>query len=574
MKRLVAVLPLLALLAPGCSSSPGGPTPQHAAETTPAPDEKQAEQSRKLVETVRGMAGLPASDLDEGPRNEWVVFKDETTGRMLQRIPKDRTLRVVDGKLVSALLNPRISSLELVREDQSYYYVPAPEEAPRSPAALPEEVRARPVAPPEEYEVLAPSVSSTRLRFEERSEGLPTSGFWRSNMAVADLDGDGSPEIVTTPPRLSTGPFRLFRYDGQRWGTVEPSLAGETDRPFAYGGVAVHDVDGDGRPDVVSAGHGAGPIVSFNEGGLRFRIEARGLPGQMSSRAVAAGDVDGDGLADVLAISDEPESARARDEERKARLRKKGAPAEPAPDASGYVEGLDFRGFFATPEKRFVENSSGLEAACFGYTLALDASPSDGGAPFVASGCRFTGGTGLLYEFDRAGKKFRFVGRGVVERSAYHGGAATLTYRGRPAAAVSYSKVDGLGAGERSIRGQGLSVYYRDVDGWKRKRVAKVLSPENIDSQGVGTGDLNGDGLDDVVWADDSVGRVRVLFQTRKGEFEELDPELQPRFVNHSMSVKVVDVDRDGKKDIVLMYEYRTTDKTRAGGLRFFRNAG
>jgi hypothetical protein len=40
------------------------------------------------------------------------------------------------------------------------------------------------------------------------------------------------------------------------------------------------------------------------------------------------------------------------------------------------------------------------------------------------------------------------------------------------------------------------------------------------------------------------------------------------------MSVKIVDVDRDGKNDIVLMYEFRTTDKTRAGGLRYFRNAG
>ena len=37
---------------------------------------------------------------------------------------------------------------------------------------------------------------------------------------------------------------------------------------------------------------------------------------------------------------------------------------------------------------------------------------------------------------------------------------------------------------------------------------------------------------------------------------------------------KVVDVDGDGKKDVVLMYEFRSTDKTRAGGLRFFRNLG
>jgi hypothetical protein len=40
------------------------------------------------------------------------------------------------------------------------------------------------------------------------------------------------------------------------------------------------------------------------------------------------------------------------------------------------------------------------------------------------------------------------------------------------------------------------------------------------------------------------------------------------------MSVKVADVDRDGRNDIVLMYEFRTSTPTRAGGIRFFRNAG
>jgi hypothetical protein len=70
------------------------------------------------------------------------------------------------------------------------------------------------------------------------------------------------------------------------------------------------------------------------------------------------------------------------------------------------------------------------------------------------------------------------------------------------------------------------------------------------------------------------VGRVRVFFQTQQGEFEELDPALQPKHVNRSMSVKITDVDGDGKNDVVLMYEYRTAAKTRAGGIRFFRNAG
>jgi hypothetical protein len=143
------------------------------------------------------------------------------------------------------------------------------------------------------------------------------------------------------------------------------------------------------------------------------------------------------------------------------------------------------------------------------------------------------------------------------------------------AAFIGYIKGNAPGASEdKPTRGHGLSVVYRDGAAWASRRVIKVLTDQVGESQGLGVGDLNGDGLDDVAWADDTLGRVRVLFQTPDGEFEELDPALQPRFPNHSMSVKVVDVDRDGRNDIVLMFEFRTSDKSRAGGLKFFRNAG
>jgi hypothetical protein len=244
------------------------------------------------------------------------------------------------------------------------------------------------------------------------------------------------------------------------------------------------------------------------------------------------------------------------------------------PETEGYREGLDMRAFFGQKDGRLMERSAGLEQACFGYSLELDVRPAGGGAPFFVSGCRYQGGRALLYEWDAAARGFRHVGRGVVEEFSFHSGSATGTYRGFPAAFASYVKGNAPGAVQRPIRGHGVSVYYRDGEGWKSKRLLKVLADQGVESAGIGVGDLNGDGLDDVAWGDDSVGRVRVFFQTAAGEFEELDAALQPRFVNHSMNVHVEDVDRDGRNDIVLMYEFRTTDKTRAGGLRFFRNAG
>jgi hypothetical protein len=574
LKRLALILPLVLLLAPGCKSS-GGATPQPVAEKKPSPEELQAERAKKLVEQARLMAGAPATGAAEPEETtDWSIVTDEATGRKLQRIPKDQTLRVVNGKVVSALLNPKITGLDLVRQDAGYYYVAVPE-SPKPEEAGPHrpDVPLVPVLAPGEYEAVSPSPSSVRLRLEEHSGGLPTSGYWRSNLAMADLDGDGKPEIVTTPPRLASGPARVFRYDGTGWGPVQATFEGDDTLVFAYGGVAVQDLNADGRPDIVSVGHGSGPFLSFGEGAFRFRKEDRGLPREMTSRVVAVGDLDGDGRPDLLAVSDQSESADVLKEQEK-ESRRGGAKSAGAKSPGGYDRGLNIRAFFSGPDGRFAQNSTGLESACWGYSLALNASPVDGGAPFFVSGCRTMGGTGLLYEFDRATKSFRYSGREAVERYSYHSGAAAMTYRGKPGAASSYVKVDGRGAGEKSIRGNGLSIYYRDGGAWKRKRVVKAVGAPTIESAGLGTGDLNGDGLDDIVWADDSVGRVRVLFQTPGGEFEELDPALEPRYVNHSMAVSVVDVDRDGRNDIVLMYEFRSTDKSRAGGLRFFRNAG
>jgi hypothetical protein len=85
-------------------------------------------------------------------------------------------------------------------------------------------------------------------------------------------------------------------------------------------------------------------------------------------------------------------------------------------------------------------------------------------------------------------------------------------------------------------------------------------------------GDLDADGLDDIVFADDLTKRVRVFFQTSAGGFEELDPTLEPSFVNAPSSVRIADVDGDGRPDIVLMTHYLTGHETRAGGFRFYRN--
>lgn len=585
MKNLAAALALSAFLASGCSSSPKTPAPAPAAGQ--AETKMTAEEYQKFIDTARALAGLPpehAEDAVTEERQEWIVVDDPVTGRKLQRIPKNETLSVVDGKLRHSLLNPKMFSLPLVREDESFYYVEPPEVRPRKAVgerldAPPEGLQQIRDVPASEYAVVTPPVSGVKVRFEEKSEGLPRGGYWRSNMALADLDGDGALEIVTPAPRLAATAFRIFEYENGVWKDVPFELDVEPGVGQAYGGVAVADMDGDGRPDVVTVGHGAGPAIAFNRGAFKFRIESRGLPREMSSRAIAAGDIDRDGRLDLLAISDEPEAANYRQQmAREAQMRvalggKAEAKKEEEP-AGGYRKGFDVRAFFGQADGTFVESTAGLESACYAYALGLYAPPAGEGDPFFVSGCRYTSGRGILFEWDGAAKAFRPHGRDVAETSSVHGGVAIGTHLGKPAGFVSYIKGNVPGAIEKPTRGYGLSLVYKDGSAWTSKRLVKVLTDNVDENMGIGAGDLNGDGLDDVAWGDDVSGRVRVLFQTKDGGFEELAPELQPKYPNHSMSIRIADVDRDGRNDIVLMFEFRSSDRSRAGGLKYFRNLG
>ena len=119
-------------------------------------------------------------------------------------------------------------------------------------------------------------------------------------IAGADFDGDGIDEIVTGPGKGSAPEVRIF--DAQT-GTLLRSF-------FAYapaftGGVnvATGDVDGDGTPDIITGpGAGGGPQVRVFSGvdGARLHSFFGYSRTFFGGVTVAAGDVDGDGLADII----------------------------------------------------------------------------------------------------------------------------------------------------------------------------------------------------------------------------------------------------------------------------------
>jgi hypothetical protein len=119
-----------------------------------------------------------------------------------------------------------------------------------------------------------------------------TPDFKGGGLAVADLDGDGLPEIVAG---RRIGGLALFRNLGElRFREVDDA---GLDPGAAVSAIAVADLDNDGDRDLVLAGPNVAYVMA-NQGDGTFREAAR-LEGSGMTEHVLPVDLDGDGLLDL-----------------------------------------------------------------------------------------------------------------------------------------------------------------------------------------------------------------------------------------------------------------------------------
>ncbi len=120
-------------------------------------------------------------------------------------------------------------------------------------------------------------------------------GMGESRVAVADLDGDGEPDVVVNNP--NSAQIAIHRNLGGRF-------AARSTRPVDFGtapsGVAIDDLNGDGVRDIVAVSNEGGSMTVFlNQpgGGL---LSSSTLAVGFEPTAVEIVDVDGDGAVDLL----------------------------------------------------------------------------------------------------------------------------------------------------------------------------------------------------------------------------------------------------------------------------------
>jgi photosystem II stability/assembly factor-like uncharacterized protein len=121
---------------------------------------------------------------------------------------------------------------------------------------------------------------------------------------VADLDGDGKPDLVAAN---NTNNVSVFRNTSTPGSIDASSFAPRVD--FAVGNrpyqVTAGDLDGDGRLDLVAANNSSNNISVLRNtgspGNLSFDRQDFGMVG--APQGVAIGDLDGDGRPDVVATN-------------------------------------------------------------------------------------------------------------------------------------------------------------------------------------------------------------------------------------------------------------------------------
>lgn len=556
---------LVTILAPGLTfglvPDPAAPAESKSAADSPAPDSPA---SAAIEKGATGDAVVPAAEGDEPEAVPESVGKEPRKPGSTLQPPDGKWLKDAEGReyyveksaktrAYKMIGEGRVRTLyggefDLEGEDEEFLFLKIYRPS-DTPVARPPATRITTAAElaASAATFVAPLASVDRLQLKPFDQGLPTEGLWRNGFDLADMDGDGEIDVVHGPQRRGGDQPRVFRGDGHgSWTPYKVSVPRDI---LDYGDIKVADFNSDGKPDLAAAIHLRGMAVFVGDGqgkfsswgsGLDFAYPRAGYDGTgFSSRRLEVVDWNKDGRPDLVALSEGPKLAVV---------------------ASGKVQrvsgtDLDSTGY---GPRVFINKGDGTwsvlpEAAgrseIFGDDLAIADFDGNGKPDFLIS-TNAMGRSDLLYlQSKAAGGASNPVELSLRPR-AYVNAVATGDFNRdrRVDFALTYTSF------ELGVNRVGIDLFLGQAGGtWERRPV--FVREGRTGLSALDAGDVDGDKNPDLAATDHDGGLLLLLGDGKGGFVREDSPEAQePRSNCRGYGLRLFDLDRDGKAEIVASY--------------------
>ena len=535
---------------------PEGGMPEYVMPETP-------EQRKERIATTEDPG------INPDPDQVWVRFGKKYKIRKYDR--KFATYKPETPKFVRPVGHVNFT-FEIYQQNENWVWVWMPEIESRKPRAeraeagttkkLPQETVDYLNMIREEFTPLDPPPSPVHVRFEESSEGLPTSGSWRNTPAVADMNGDGKVDLVLPPERAGNGIPAIFLGDGKggwtEWETTWPTR-------LNYGAVVAADFNKDKKMDVAFSVHLTGVAVFHGDGKGNFKevFFDRAFP----TRRLITTDLDRDNWTDLVVITEGP-IGRSVDPK-----------AKEYTSVRGYLnreKGSKWEGFNIAHPK---DNSSGdwLAAGFFNNDKYPD---------FVTSTIYFNG-TSTVHLSQGAQKKYDFFwdGKGYVIpfRSYYYGvTAGRFGNKDRDDAILTNFRIWPSKVDQDVLRDPplhqvvGIDRISFSPDGKQAERTSIMRWKPGRSVPGIAHGDFDGDGQNDLVFTRHDPREAVLLVGDGKGGFARATPDGLPLRPLSNYDITAADVNGDSKPDLIVLYESEsaTSLSARNGSVHVFLNRG
>jgi FG-GAP-like repeat len=378
-------------------------------------------------------------------------------------------------------------------------------------------------------------------------------GNWRDFVAIADMNEDGNPDIIAPPQRGVVNVPAIFLGDGKggwkQWTDVKWPAT------FNYGSAAAADLDGDGHQDLAFGSHMMGIFAMLGDGKGNFRSFDEGLPKDYATRRVRIADVNGDGRPDLIALCEGP-----------VRLQQLTGKAQPK-----------LRVFLNQKTKWTEMPLVGPEERQLGDRwLEVTDLNGDGKPDFVASS-NILSGTDLMYISDKKG--WTHFGRGFLPWYSTYSAlvAGHFTSKKKSDAILGFSRTFSREVDPDKVAWPAnLDISGIERLSWARDgkvtRVPIARWPGAESPGAMAAADLDGDGnLDIIYFAERSKGFI-VLLGDGKGGFRSARIEGLPNIDNLPIDVEVADVNKDGRPDLIIVYQEHSSRGD--SSIRVFLNDG